>query len=467
MKALICIREKYYSWVQDAFPGKHPALLRICNKPLIEYMLDFVILNGCTSARLIFDEPSPEIESYLGTGSRWGIELSFSNSRDSDSIDSILLKNDKFIQNTPLLMLEGFFFIHYDKKLDYRNWQETSDSGKMISCTTGAIRFGRDSKEIQSMSPSALDAELSLSSLESVKDIYQICMEVLAQEQDNYVLPGYSADKGTILGRNVEIGKDVVINPPVIIGDNVRLLGEAVIGPSAVIDKNVIIDSATEVKESAVLEGSYLGRNLYVDKKIVSGRTIFSGTDAESIDIEDAFLFSEISPVIPWQRIRQLISSIGAVILLLILGIPYLILGILRKLQGDWKKQQIRCYINHTGDTVEVNTIASNKETLTGRLFSTFYLEKIPLLMLAIQGKMRLIGNLLLPATSENHQSLQSFPEYAPGVFSYTEADNIAPGTIESEVAERFYAAHRSVVQDTKMLAKALLTGPDNKTMHQ
>lgn len=464
MKALICIRDKDCSWIEDAFSGKHPALLRICNKPLIEYLLDFVILNGCTEVRIILDEPSPEVESYLESGSRWGIELSYSNSRSSDSIENILLKNDKFSHDSSLLILNGFFFIDYDKSQDYKNWQDTSETGIIAECSTGSILFSRNSNDLTDISKPVNSTAFAISPLKSIVDLHQVTMQVLSTKQDHYVLPGYSAEKGVILGRNVETGRDVIINAPVIIGDNVRLLGDAVIGPGAVIDRNVIIDSSTQVQDSAVLEGSYLGRNLYVDKKIVSGRRIFSGTEDERIDIEDAFLFSQINPAIPWQRIRQLISSVGAAILICILVLPYLLLSTLRKIQGNWERLPKDFYLSHTGETTQINTIVSNRKTLTERFFRTIYLDKIPLLLLVMQGRMRLIGNLLLPATDESHQLLQSFPEYSPGAFSYTEADNIAPGTIESEVAERFYAAHRSVLQDFKMLAKALFTGPDNKT---
>ncbi len=463
MRALICIREKDYQWAQTAFPASHPGMVRICNKPLLEYLIDFVILNGCTQVRLILDEPGQDIEHYFGTGSRWGIELSYSNSRPSDTTDTILQKNEKFCGENPLLILIGFFFIHYDKEKDYSTWQETSYTGKMSICSTGNVLFVRNSADIKNISSAQTDVEFALSPLESIEDIFQISMQVIASEQNYYVLPGYSADKGIILGRNVEIGKDVVINSPVIIGDNVRLLGEAIIGPSAVIDRNVIIDSGTQVERSAVLEGTYLGRNLYVHEKIVSGKTIFSGVNAESMTSEDAFLLSAIEPTKPWKKVRRILSSCTALLLVIVLYIPYLCLGLIRKLNKDWQKVPKIYYTSHTGETVQLNTITSNSTTLSGRLFSAFYLDRVPLLPQVIQGKIQLIGNHLLQENEQNQQLLINFPEYAPGIFSYTEADNIAPGSIESEVAERFYAAHRSIFQDYKMFARILLSGPHRK----
>ncbi len=463
MRALICIREKDYAWVTTTFPGRHPAMIRICNKPLLEYLIDFVILNGCTEVRLILDEPSAEIERYFGSGSRLGIEVSFSNSKPSDSIDTLLEKNSKFCQDEHLLILDGFFFIHYDKEQDYRNWQEISYTGRMSNCPTGTVLFVKNSAEMKNISSVLTEVEFALSALESIEDIFQITMQVLAAEQNHYVLPGYSADKGIILGRNVEIGKDVTVNSPVIIGNNVRLLGEAVIGPCAVIENNVIIDSGSQIEESCVFEGSYLGRDLSVHSKIISGKTIYDGLSGESLNITDAFLLSEIHPVLPWQFLRRLTSSVSAMVLTLLLCVPYLFIGLLLKSKGDYHRLQLDYYCGHNGETLQVNTIVSNNQTFIGKLYSTLYLDRIPLLAQVIRGKIRLMGNSLLPVTDENMQLLKDFPEYAPGAFSYSEADDITPGTIESEVAERFYAAHRSVILDLRMLAKIFFTGPYSK----
>ena len=58
MRALFYIQESNYGNLRDLFPATHPWMIKIANKPALEYLLDFAILNGCTEMRFIMEEPS-------------------------------------------------------------------------------------------------------------------------------------------------------------------------------------------------------------------------------------------------------------------------------------------------------------------------------------------------------------------------------------------------------------------------
>ncbi len=258
MKALIILRERDCGWLREIYTS-HPSMFPVCNKPLLEYFIDFAILNGCSDVRMVFDEPGVEIESFFNTGSRWGIRISYGSFRKSDSIDHVIEKNSHYSQNSSLLILDGFFFIHYDKGKNYGHWQKGSKSSLSVTCQSGSVLFAQNKTCLRNISTAPPQVEFAISPLESLDDIYQITMQVLAAEQHHYVLPGYGIERGIIMGKNVQIDRDVTLNEPVIIGDNVRLLGSAVIGPLAVIGSNVIIDKGTNVHESVVVEESNLG----------------------------------------------------------------------------------------------------------------------------------------------------------------------------------------------------------------
>ena len=51
MNSLIIIQEKHYSWLRELKSAEHPAMVTICNKPILEYLVDFSVLLGCKEPR--------------------------------------------------------------------------------------------------------------------------------------------------------------------------------------------------------------------------------------------------------------------------------------------------------------------------------------------------------------------------------------------------------------------------------
>jgi len=68
MKALIILREKDCEWLRKISPAAHPAMFPVCNKPLLEYFIDFAILNGCSAVRVAMDKPGNDVEEYSAPG---------------------------------------------------------------------------------------------------------------------------------------------------------------------------------------------------------------------------------------------------------------------------------------------------------------------------------------------------------------------------------------------------------------
>jgi len=141
------------------------------------------------------DEPGADVEIYFNTGSRWGISISFGSFRNHDTIDHILEKNSRYCKEDSLLLLDGYFFIHYDKKINYGNWQKDSKSSRIINCQTGSVLYARDKDCLANISSVLTKVDFALSPLESLDDIFHITMQVLAAEQQHYVLPGYGVER--------------------------------------------------------------------------------------------------------------------------------------------------------------------------------------------------------------------------------------------------------------------------------
>lgn len=459
MKALISIKESDCSWVRKILAQSHPAMVAIANKPHAEYLLDFAILNGCSEIRMVMDEPGGDLEDYFGDGSRWGVRISYGVSHGNDSLEQVLEKNSLFCNDSALLIMDGFFFIHYDKNSSYDIRLDDLSQAKAVSCQSGSVIYCRSVSSITSISAITANVDFSLSPLTSMDDVFQISIQVLDAEQQHYVLPGYGPDAGVLMGRNVEMEKGVHVIPPVIIGSNVRLGSGSVIGPHTAIGSDSVVDDGTIVKESVIFAKSYLGRHLTLQRKIICGDRMLSVKDGEWLEIRDEFLLSKIRRQRLMPIFRKLLDRAAALFLIFLSAVPFYFLSSVRRLQGDWKTIEKVYFTNAQGEWARTREIEPSRNTLSGRTFERLSLDCFYKLFCVVAGRLDLVGNQPIEASEENRNILLDFSTYSAGVFTYSKAEKVAADSLEADVTERFYSAKRSIIQDYNIIEKNLQAG--------
>lgn len=434
MKTLIAIKEQHHSWVRDAFPNMHPLLLPLCNKPFIEYLIDFAILADSREIRLLSDGSLMEIEEICQTGSRWGVELTYANIRPEDGERELLHKNRKFCNDCRTMILSGYTFIDYDKRLDYRVLANHLATGPIASCSTGSIAFAGPPEPAADDNP--LPA-LRITPLDSLRSCYHIAMQILETGAERYVLPGYGSEPGCAIGRNVAIAKTAEIRKPVSIGNNVQLLPGTIIGPMAVIGSNVIIDKGSSISGSIIFDNTYIGEQLEIEGRIASGNTLIDPESGASVAMEDPHLLTGIhSATNSATLLRKTIHALAAAILILLQAIPVIILYPLLRLQGKWKN----------GPITQQTGLA---ETLAAKLS----LERFPLLPKVLLGQLAIIGS----APRSNS------PGCRPAVFSYAEAEDWPVTGSDAAIVERYHAVHSTPFNDIGMTIKALINRPHKR----
>ncbi len=299
MKALIILRDNTEKSLKELFTQSHPAMVPICNKPLLEYWVDFSVLNRCGSIRVILESSSKEFDDYFGNGERWGIDISYSEIPLGKGIDEIIRENSEWCSDTPLIIMDGLFFIHYNQSDFKVEWSESSDAGLLLSCNTGSLLMAQNVQGLKNISRAPSGFLFSLSEFEGVDDLLRISMEVLAAEQDHYVLPGYRENNSSMFGKNISLGTGVDIRPPVIIGNDVKIRDNVIIGPRAVIGNNVIVDQDACVKDSVLMPNTYTGQGLQVERKLVNGNRVFSPSLGTHLEVNDDAIFSILPERLP------------------------------------------------------------------------------------------------------------------------------------------------------------------------
>lgn len=435
MKCLINCIDSESSWLAKIMPGIHPHFLRVLNKPILEYFIDFCVLNGITDIRIVKSDPSSEMEKYFEEGPQKGLNISYALSRETDSISKTLLKNSRFCSSEDLLIIDGFFFLSY-----HRNQVEDflSDKTTPASMQGGAkneIYFlpkGMKFKEIDFTEAGRILPGYTITILDSITDYYQLCKDILYNKQENYFLPGYSSATGEFVGKNVVFNAHrTKFDKPFMIGDNVQIIDNCHISKGAIIGDNVIIDSYSTIQDSIIYNQSYLGRNLEIINKIVYKNRLIDPLDGEFIDIVDEFFISKINKVIENSFLRSL-NRLLALIGIIFGLIPFLFFWLLRPILGV--KSIPQKYIKNLDDKeIILSRYLIEKPNTLNRIFIRMSIDKYPLLFKVISGKLDLVGNKLIPNDSFGKKIIGKLDMYHPGAFSYPElfATNIEDSNYE------------------------------------
>jgi len=79
MKCLIYCREHGMEWIRRYFSDAEAYMLHIGNKPLLEFFIEFCVLNEVKDVHIAQKTPANEIEDYFGDGSKWDMNLNYSS----------------------------------------------------------------------------------------------------------------------------------------------------------------------------------------------------------------------------------------------------------------------------------------------------------------------------------------------------------------------------------------------------
>lgn len=456
MKTLIIVKESEYTWMRDFFPSRHPLLAPVCNKPLLSYWVDFAIHCGSREIRLVSDGSLSEVENRFGDGIPWGVELTYAPIRETDELEDVLKKNSRFSANARLLVMQGCFFLHYDKNTDYTRFFQTAPSGEVRNCDTGRILIRGD---VSAAAPGSGGdpTPLVLVPLKSINILHQLSMDVLTTHAYQYVLPGYTNETGIHIGRDTMIDKTVRINQPVMIGDHVKIHKDAVIGPDVVIGSHVIIDAHSRVRRSVIMDGTYVGGHLDFDRKVAAGQTLVDPREGTVMNMVDPQLLSEVKEKADGGYFKMIWHGLLAVLLAAMQAIPYAVLVPMLKWQGRWRCTEAVFFQNGRGDVIRQAHITIDRTGYCGRLAKRMALDRFGLLAQVVRGKLNLIGHRLVRANEHNREILKDKPGYYPGVFSYAEGECWPMADTEREISEYFHSNQGNLVHDLVMVTRALL----------
>lgn len=109
----------------------------------------------------------------------------------------------------------------------------------------------------------------------------------LLEGRGGYTLPGYSAERGTFICRNVVMEYGTEATPPVLLLDNVWCARNVRLENGVILGRNAFVGEGTRLSRTMVCDDTFVGEGLDLEGKIVVGRRIIDAASCSWVDIEE------------------------------------------------------------------------------------------------------------------------------------------------------------------------------------
>lgn len=443
-------------WTSKCFNLNNPYLVKIVNKPHLEYFIDFCSTLDITDIIIVSNYSTKDLMSYFGDGAKWGVNISYNICKPDDQIKMIILKNYSFCKNNDILLISGFFFLNYNINFLKENKEIVinelkKSSGSYLQFLPKEISF----KEFIPANNVNIFDSFTISEIKNVTDYYNLSMSIISQQTNNYVLPGYNSEENLFIGYNVSYPKSVEISKPVMIGNNIKLEEYVRINKNTIIGNNTIIESLSCVKNSIIYGDTFVNSDLDLDHKIVFKNRLINGLNGTILELDDDFLISGIKKEKIISRFEHSIQLFATLIQIIFQTIPFLILIPFILLVARKSQLKRNYFINNDCLSKKIFSLDKVEDKCIVKLFKKLSLDKYPLLFKVLSGKFLLVGSSLLIANNRNNKIIRSLPYYAPSVFSYLESLHEQDNK-NIDIHELYYINNKTLFWNVKIYFKIL-----------
>jgi lipopolysaccharide/colanic/teichoic acid biosynthesis glycosyltransferase/dTDP-glucose pyrophosphorylase len=308
-------------------------LLPVANRPMVEYLLDLLKVNGVREVALAVNADDDTYQDVLGDGRRYGLRLHYSSEALPRGTAGCLLPLADFIGREPFLVIQGSLFLDADLKAlaefhrsrgalatlgVKRHFPESRDWHHMeLRLGEGARVEGIQIRNLSDRAPhssrpmgvyvfdpavlSAIEPEIYYDIKEQLlprlrqdgkpvfacelkgysreilemQDYLSLNRSILRGEVNGYRFDGQIADRVWV-GRGSDVSPQAILHGPVMIGRDCIIAPDAqIIGPACVGD-GCVVEEGTIVRESLLLPGSRVERNSSVEGCVLAADTVIA-----------------------------------------------------------------------------------------------------------------------------------------------------------------------------------------------
>ncbi len=453
----------------EALGGRPWCLAPVGGKPLAEYWLEWAAELGASDVRLVLGDGADEVEAYCGDGSRWGLRITYGFLKK-------IADPEAYLRRSPEQWADGLLYIAapvFPRRLQDLGADRESNTpapgpqGAWLlrqAAGSPACFLSRDPAAVKAVlagqQPGAVGDWATLGiepvKLDDLNAYYELNMRLVQGEIARYVRPGFGGGDGACIGSNVSIPPSVELRPPLIIGNDCRIHPMAVIGPNAVIGNGVIVDRQTALSGSVVMDDTYLGRNLEIKDRVVSGGRLISPADGLVVDIADPWLLAPLAaPVRAADLLRAVGGWMGAVVLTLAQAIPFAVLVLLLRACGAGGYRLSPRLVTRARTRHLPFWSATGESSWLNRVFTSLSLDLFPLIALAALGRLWLCGHAPLhpERDADLHRRLR---RYYPAAIGYHSLRGESGDRTTTTAEALYYERYHTPAEDLRLLVGVL-----------
>ena len=289
MKAFLFSGCAQNCWTREFFPELSTASLSIAGKSWCFHAVDLCNLLHVSDVLVVDNVFNADLCSRLGNGSYWSLNLEYKKDDGLSSSDAFLQKIKEYAAGEDLLVISGLILPTIEKTDDlFSSLRLVENLGN--ECPIGVYLL---------KSGALYECACPLLRLDSLKSFFDSNFAML-HNPGVYSLPGYSSKKEFSIGMNVIIMPNSEISTPVIIKDNALIGDKVKIRNGVIIGRSVAIDTGAELDHSIIMNHSYVGRNMFIQNKIVNGELVIDPENNSYVDLSDDVLVGNVARNSPW-----------------------------------------------------------------------------------------------------------------------------------------------------------------------
>ncbi|GAB6060106.1 GlgC family sugar phosphate nucleotidyltransferase [Desulfonatronum parangueonense] len=456
------------AWTAQLRPTPWP-LLPFGNRPLLEYWLEWCVDLGIRDVRLVLDEGADRIEAYAGEGERWGLNIAYSFLRQGQDLAAFLRRAPGEWTGQGLLLVHGPVFprktqdgpaTQPPEKATFLH-RDAQGGGCMLTTDQNFLEhLVQDSGATAQDSRSFTELSREMITVDSVALFHELNMRLVSGEMERYLRPGYASRDQACIGYNVITPATANLLPPLVIGNDCRIGPLTTIGPNAVLGNHVIVDRQAEVADAVILDGTFIGRNMEIRGKIVSGNMVIDPGSGAAVAIPDPWMVAAVHRLPgPAELIHRLFSRIASAVIALTQTVPFaLLFGWLLTKGASFAVRPVQ---GRKDSTITLPIFTPHAEAVGPalKLFTALGLDRYPQFLLAAAGRLWLCGHRPkadspAPVAAFAERPPDAEPVPFPAVLSYADLRDDPGDPVVDRVEEHYYSHHRSILEDLRILGR-------------
>ena len=403
----------------------------LLDRPFLQHVIEACVNGGIKKFDVLLSSHPEKIETALGNGNRWGVEITY----------HLLKDPSQFVRIFDTLQAEHFFLFARGDCLPAMDFDtlttlksqpplsvictqpDTADptwSGWAILPTQnlpklsldhgydGFFTWLKDNNAHTIFAPEMI-------SCKSCADLLEANRAALSHEAFHFLMrTAGEVEKGIWISRDVGLHPDSQIIPPVYLGRRIRIEAGVTLGPHVIMGKGTMVARNSTLENAIVFPNTYVGEGLEIINSVLDRNCLVNTEFDSETFISEQFILGDMEEKNIKKWLASQVSRITALALSLIClpltAMTALMLKLFRK--GDLFHKIWAIRLPTTADTFSWNSVEliffapphGNHPPGMGFWWKDFLLRFLPGLFNVIKGKMAITG--VSPRTREELEAL-------------------------------------------------------------